>query len=197
MKTITIAPETGTESLRFDLGKKITNNKILEVLHLIKASKIKNVKFYFLIGLPNENNDDIEEIVNLFQLIEKIGFRENGLRVNINPFVPKLNTPYENQCFFYLTENINIFRSKFVSLKKELKKISSIKIKFKDPKKIINNAKLQTLLSLGDRSVATLLLAYYLNGSDMGALRRAEKEQNFSINNYFKKIQDGYNPWVI
>ncbi len=197
VKTITIAPETGTESLRFELGKKITNEKIFEVLELIKESKIKNIKFYFLIGLPNESDKDIEEIIYLFQKIEEIGFEKNQLRVNINPFVPKLNTPYENQCFFYLTENLNTFKLKFALLKRELTKIISIKIKFQDPKKVLNDAKLQTLFSLGDRRTAKFLIAYYLNGANMGAFRRAEKELNFSINSYFNKIQDGYKPWNI
>ena len=195
VETITIAPETGKESLRFDLGKKITNDKILEVLSLIKESKIKNAKFYFLIGLPHETDEDIEEIVKLLQLIGKVGFKKNELRVNINPFIPKLNTPYENQCYFYLTENFNNFRLKYTTLMNELNKISSIKIKFKEPKKIINDARLQTLFSLGDQSIAKILLAYYLNGANMGALRRAEKELNLSINDYFNKIQDGYVPW--
>jgi len=195
VKTITIAPETGTESLRFDLGKKITNDKILEVLSLIKESKIKNAKFYFLIGLPHESDEDIEEIIKLFQLIEKIGFKHNELRVNVNPFIPKLNTPYENQCQSYLTENLSNFKLKFTTLKRELNKVSSIKIKFKDPKRIINNARLQTLFSLGDRSINKLLIAFYLNGANMGALRRAEKDLDISIDNYFKKIQGGYKPW--
>ncbi|MFX1287744.1 MAG: hypothetical protein ACFFFY_04185, partial [Promethearchaeota archaeon] len=168
-----------------------------EVMVLIKESKIKNVKFYFLIGLPNESDEDIEEIIKFFQLIEEIGFKENELRVNINPFIPKLNTPYENQCYFYLTENINTFRMKFATLERELKKISSIKLKFKDPKKIVNDARLQTLFSLGDRNTAKILIAYYVNGANMGALRRAEKKLDFSINNYFRNIQDGYKPWII
>ncbi|GAH72686.1 unnamed protein product, partial [marine sediment metagenome] len=195
VRTITIAPETGTESLRYNLGKKISNDKILDVLSLIKESGIKNVKFYFLIGLPNESDEDIEGIIRFFQLIEKIGFKHNELRVNINPFIPKLNTPYENQCYYYLSENLNNFRLKFNTLKQELNKISSIKIKFKEPKRIINNARLQALFSLGDRNISNLLIAYYFNGANMGALRRAEKDLDFSIDNYFKKIQDGYKPW--
>ena len=195
VKTITIAPETGTESLRFELGKRITNEKILEVLSMLKESKIKNVKFYFLLGLPKETDEDIEEILDLFRQIDNIGFEKNELKVNVNPFVPKLNTPYGNQCYFYFAENIDKFKQKFSHLREEFKKIPSVKIKFQDPKMIINNAKLQTLLSLGDRSTAKILLAYYLNGANMGALRGAEKELNFSIDDYFKKIQDGYIPW--
>jgi radical SAM superfamily enzyme YgiQ (UPF0313 family) len=195
VKTITIAPETGAESLRLELGKKIPNEKIFLVLNLIKESKIKNVKFYFLIGLPNETDEEIEEILYLLRKINDIGFNKNELRVNINPFVPKLNTPYENQCSFYFTENLDEFKRKYSHLGRKLKKISAIKINFQNPNKIINNARLQTLLSLGDRSTADMLLTYYLNGANMGALRSAEKELNFSIDNYFKKIHDGYIPW--
>ncbi|MFX0009143.1 MAG: B12-binding domain-containing radical SAM protein [Candidatus Hermodarchaeota archaeon] len=195
VRTITIAPETGAESLRLELGKKITNEKIVLVLNLIKESKIKNIKFYFLIGLPNETDEDIEEILHLLCKIENIGFNKNELRVNINPFVPKLNTPYGSQCSFYFTENLDEFNRKYYQLGRELKKISAIKIKFQDPNKIINNARLQTLLSLGDRSTADVLLTYYLKGANMGALRSAEKELNFSIDNYFKKIHGGYVPW--
>ncbi|MFX0076340.1 MAG: B12-binding domain-containing radical SAM protein [Candidatus Hermodarchaeota archaeon] len=197
VESITIAPETGTESLRYDLGKKISNNKILEVLGLIKNSKIKNVKFYFLVGIPNESDKDIEEIITLFQQIDEIGFKKNQLRVNVNPFVPKLNTPYENQCFFYLAENLDALKMKFATLERGLKKFASIKIRFQYPKKIVNNARLQTLFSLGDRNTAKILLTYYHYGANMGAMRRTENELNFSIDEYFKKVQAGYKPWKI
>ncbi len=194
-KTITIAPETGTESLRYSLGKRISNEKILQVLNQIKESKIKKVKFYFLVGLPNETDDDVLEIINLLKSIKKIGFTRNELKVNINPFVPKLNTPYGNKCHFYLSNNLSNLKLKLKTLEVALKNIVSIK--FQNPKNTVNNARLQALLSLGDRNISKLLLQYYFNGANMGALRRAEKDLNFSIDNYFQKVQDGYKPWII
>ncbi|MBY9009777.1 MAG: radical SAM protein [Candidatus Lokiarchaeota archaeon] len=197
IKTITIAPETGNDSLRFDLNKKVSNDSILHAIEMIHKSKIKNIKFYFLIGLPGETDYDILEIVTLLNSIEKLGFTRNQLRVNINPFIPKLNTPYENKCYYYLSENLNILLDRFKTLENELKRLTSIKIKFKNPKRTINAARLQTLISLGDSSISELLLRYYSNGATMGALRRVEKELGFSIDNYFHKIQDGYKPWTI
>ncbi len=194
-KTITIAPETGTESLRYSLGKRISNAKILQVLNQIKESKIKKVKFYFLVGLPNETDDDVLEIINLLKSIKKIGFTRNELKVNVNPFVPKLNTPYGNKCHFYLSNNLSNLKLKLKTLEVALKNIVSIK--FKNPKNTVNNARLQALISLGDRNISKLLLQYYFNGANMGALRRAEKDLNFSIDNYFQKVQDGYKPWII
>ena len=195
VKTITIAPETGTESLRYDLGKKISNKKILQVLNQIKESKIKKVKFYFLVGLPNETDEDVLEIINLLKSIKKIGFTRNELKVNVNPFVPKLNTPYGNKCHFYLSNNLSDLKMKLKTLEVALKNIVSIK--FQNPKNIVNNARLQALISLGDRNISKLLLQYYYNGANMGALRRVEKDLNFSIDDYFQKVQDGYKPWII
>jgi len=197
IKTITIAPEVGNDSLRYDLNKKVSNDSILHSIEMIRKSKIKNIKLYFLIGLPGETDDDILDIVTLLKSIEKLGFTGNQLRVNINPFVPKLNTPYENKCHYYLSENLNILLERFKTLENELRRLYSIKIKFKDVKRTISAARLQALISLGDSSISELLLRYYANGATMGALRRVEKELGFSIDDYFRKIQDGYKPWSI
>jgi radical SAM superfamily enzyme YgiQ (UPF0313 family) len=164
---------------------------------MIRESKINNIKLYFLIGLPGETDHDILEIVTLLKSIEKLGFTGNQLKVNINPFVPKLKKPYYNKLHYYLSENLNILLERFKTLENELRRLSTIKIKFKYPKRTINAARLQALISLGDSSISELLLRYYANGATMGALRRVEKELGNSIDDYFRKIQDGYKPWTI
>jgi radical SAM superfamily enzyme YgiQ (UPF0313 family) len=197
VKTITIAPEAGTEDLRYELGKRISNDKIFSVLTQIKKSKIKNVKLYFLIGLPNEEDGNINDIIDLLKKVSDIGFDKNSLRVNINPFIPKLNTPFEKEIDFYLEENSYRFNKYYQKLTQELKKIPSIKIKFKNFKEIIKNAKLQTLLSLGDQNISELLINYYLNGANFGALRKVQNEMNFSMNDYLFQIKECYSPWRI
>ncbi|MFX1328903.1 MAG: B12-binding domain-containing radical SAM protein [Promethearchaeota archaeon] len=197
IKTITIAPEAGSESLRFALGKKISNEKIYAVLKQIRDSQIKNVKFYFLIGLPNEEEENIDDIINLLQSIDNLGFERSSLRVNINPFVPKLNTPYEKEIFFYLKENLKDLTKKYLKLEKELKKLISIKIKFKNFKFIVKNARLQAMISLGNKNFSDVLLNYYFNGASFGALQKAEKDLDFNIDDYLLKIKDCYSPWLI
>lgn len=197
MKTITIAPETGSESLRFEIGKKISNEKILEVANNIRKSKIRNIKFYFLLGLPSESDSDVDAIINLIYQLAEIGFEQGTLKVNVNPFIPKFNTPYETYVHNYLDDNIGKFNIKFRKLEKELKKIPSVKLKFQYPKTIIKNAKLQTLFSLGDSSITNLLIKYYQYGANFSDFNRAEKELVFSSNEYLLKIQDGFKPWII
>ncbi|TFG01979.1 MAG: radical SAM protein [Promethearchaeota archaeon] len=195
IKTITVAPETGSEKLRYELGKKISNNKIILLLKELKDSKIKNVKLYFLIGLPNETEHEIDETIEFLKVLGNINFNRASLRVSVNPLVPKLNTPYEKEINSFLKKNIKTFKLKYQKLEQELKNISTIKLKFLNLKNIINNAKLQALISLGDENICDLLINYYLNGANFGSLRRTQKELNFSIEDYFLKIKGCYTPW--
>ena len=197
MNSITIAPETGSDSLRFDLGKRIPNEKIIDVATMIFDSSIRNIKFYFLIGLPSESEDDIQAIIDLLKKIDNIGFERESLKVNINPFIPKLNTPYGNYVDHFLDENFEILTTKFQRLSKELKKIRAVKLKTQKLTQLLNNAKLQTIFSLGDNSISQLLIKYYRNGAKYSDFKKVESLVSFSTNTYLKKIKKGYTPWII
>lgn len=197
IKTITIAPEAGTERLRKIIGKNISNELLYQIIEQIKKSKIKNIKFYFLIGLPGETDADVREIIVLLKNFDKIGFQKHSLKVNVNPFIPKFNTPYEMECTNYLRKNLPLLKEKFKILEKGLKDIPSIKLKFKNFNTLIKQAQLQTLISLGDDQISDLLMNYYENGANMGSLRRAEKERGISIDDYLIKVKLGYKPWII
>ncbi|MFX1237455.1 MAG: hypothetical protein ACFE8P_07010, partial [Promethearchaeota archaeon] len=127
----------------------------------------------------------------------KLKFPKYSLKVNINPFVPKSSTPYQNDVSHFLKENIAILRQKYNLLLKELKNSASFKLKFLEFKNIIKNARIQALFSLGDWNTGELLKVYYLNGANLGALRRAEKELDMSVNDYLLKIGSGYIPWKL
>ncbi len=94
-KTITFAPEAGSDALRFSLNKRITNEQILNKIILTKKCGIKKIKLYFMICLPNETESDIQAIVNLARDASKI----LSLRLNIGIFVPKPKTLFVNAAF--------------------------------------------------------------------------------------------------
>jgi radical SAM superfamily enzyme YgiQ (UPF0313 family) len=196
IKTITIAPESGSERLRFELGKRITDDQFFNIVLKIRDSEISNIKMYFLVGLPNESENEIMDTVNFIKKIETFGFKKDSIRININPLIPKLNTPYEKKMEYYFENNLSVLNEKLTKIKDELKDLFSVKLKIKDTNNIVKNARLQTLFSLGDDKVSDLLLEYYNYGANFGALRRAEKIMNFSINDYFLKIQNCFNPWT-
>jgi radical SAM superfamily enzyme YgiQ (UPF0313 family) len=64
-RSITIAPETGSDRLRRVINKTVTNNEILAATDLIFANGIDNLKLYYMIGLPTETDDDLAAIRDL------------------------------------------------------------------------------------------------------------------------------------
>ena len=64
-RTITIAPETGSDRLRRVINKTVTNDEILDRAELIFANGIENLKLYYMIGLPTETDEDLVAIRDL------------------------------------------------------------------------------------------------------------------------------------
>src|SRR5204863_6973732 len=64
-RTITIAPEVGSDRLRRVINKTVTNDEILDRADLIFASGIENLKLYYMIGLPTETDEDLVAIRDL------------------------------------------------------------------------------------------------------------------------------------
>lgn len=194
IRTITIAPETGYDKLRATIGKKISNEQIIKAAKTIRDSKIRNIKLYFLIGLPGEGEEDIDKIIGLVAGISDLGFDKNALRVNINPFIPKLNTPYQIYTKYFTKDNFNTLKRHYEKIQKGFSKLPAVKMKFKNIKILLNNAMIQTIFSLGDIEVSKMLGDYYNDGATYVALKKAATNRGFSIDEYFKRIMEGYNP---
>ena len=64
-RSVTIAPETGSDRLRRKLNKPIPNSRILEAVETAQRCGIGSLKMYFIIGLPDETDDDLLAIAEL------------------------------------------------------------------------------------------------------------------------------------
>ncbi len=98
VKTVAIAPEAGTLRLRQIIGKNISDDDIIEAVDKLAGFRIKEIKLYFMIGLPSENDEDAEAIINLsLKCKAAADKRRNGCRLSLNiaPFVPKAGTPFQ------------------------------------------------------------------------------------------------------
>src|SRR6266404_9576006 len=71
-RTITIAPEVGSDRLRRVINKTVTNDEILAAAELIFSSGMENLKLYFMIGLPTETDDDLVAIRDLTLQLREI-----------------------------------------------------------------------------------------------------------------------------
>ena len=97
-RTISLAPEAGSPRLRQLIKKGISEEDILETIRLTAEQGIRNIKLYFMIGLPSETDDDIEAIIELVLKSKTIVDRQGAgsrLTLGIAPFVPKANTPFQ------------------------------------------------------------------------------------------------------
>jgi radical SAM superfamily enzyme YgiQ (UPF0313 family) len=97
-RSITLAPEAGSQRLRRLIGKNISRDDILRAVARAAEHGIKQLKLYFMIGLPTETDDDIEEMAAL--VLECKGIIDKAqpgcrLSLNVAPFVPKAGTPFQ------------------------------------------------------------------------------------------------------
>lgn len=95
VRSITLAPEAGTEALRRRVGKQTTDEALFTAATRAKRAGINNVKLYFIVGLPEETDDDVAAIPALALRLQQ----ETGMRVSLgcSAFVPKPGTPFARQ----------------------------------------------------------------------------------------------------
>ena len=95
----TLAPESATENMRRTINKPISDQNLLETAASIFQKGWTSLKLYFLIGLPGENLEDVQHIIDLCKQVKAIGKRHVGgrarLSVSINTFIPKCHTPFQ------------------------------------------------------------------------------------------------------
>lgn len=154
-KTITLAPEAGTQRLRNVINKNFTEENILEAAIFIAKYGFINLKLYFIIGLPTEKQEDLEGIFTLIKKIKKTMLDiKNGrfyphIHLSIASFVPKPFTPFQ----WHPMETIQNLKQKIRWLKNVFKHEKGVSIAFDFPKW----AYTQALLSRGDRRVGNIL----------------------------------------
>jgi len=94
--SFTFAPEAGSQRLRDVINKNISEEDIVTTAQQAFAAGVKHVKLYFMIGLPTETNDDLDELVALVGKVVASAPRGGSqVHVSISPFAPKAHTPFQ------------------------------------------------------------------------------------------------------
>ncbi|MBI4746546.1 MAG: TIGR03960 family B12-binding radical SAM protein [Deltaproteobacteria bacterium] len=179
-KTMTFAPEAGTERLRNVINKGISEDDILKSVEMAISRGILNAKLYFLIGLPAETDDDIEGIVKLAKRIKKEVLaltKEAGrigtITLSINPFIPKPWTPFQ----WSPMEDVKSLGNKLGCIKGALKKEGNIEVNHENPK----DSYLQALLSRGDRRVGRVIRKALETGSWSRGIKDSQVDTDFYV----------------
>lgn len=117
-RSVTAAPETGSDGLRFACGKKFQNDLVVEKLAMARGLGIDKAKLYFMVGLPGETGEDISAITDLCRrIIDETGL---ALTLSVNPFVPKPRTPWSMENF----AEARTIKGKYEKIKKEMRSIT-------------------------------------------------------------------------
>ena len=190
-KTITIAPETGSERLRRVINKGISEENLRTAAQLSAKSGIQHMRLYIMIGLPTETDEDIDAIVGLAERTQahmaEVGCK-GRLTLSINPFIPKPFTPFQ----WMAMDHQKSVEKKLQYIKKSLQKNRRIEVLVESPKE----AYIQGVLARGDRRLGKVLAACALNrGSKSFKSEMKKAGLDMDNCNYRERKFEDYLPW--
>jgi radical SAM superfamily enzyme YgiQ (UPF0313 family) len=194
-RTITIAPETGSDRLRRVINKTVTNDEILDRADLIFANGIENLKLYYMLALPTETDDDLVAIRDLtMQMRDRMmtHARARGhvgrIGGSVNPLIPKPGTAYQ---WLPMADGATI-EKKSRRLRGLMADIDNVYFTIKSER----HSYYQALLSLGDRRVAPAIEAAEANGQNW---RAAVAESGVDADHFLfrDRSRDAVLPWDI
>jgi radical SAM superfamily enzyme YgiQ (UPF0313 family) len=189
LRTMTIAPEAGSERLRKAINKPISSEEILTGARRILEKGIKHLKVYYMVGLPTETDADIEELIEMTRRLARLQ-RECGepggrLRLSINPFVPKALTPFQWSPMASPKE----VRRKLNRIQKALRGTAGVDVKHES----LKSAYFEAILSRGGRELSGFLMETVRQDGDW---KRAAAELGMDTSRYLGDMADLQSlPW--
>lgn len=159
----TLAPEAGNNRLRRVINKGLTQSDILETAKIVYQSGWKLIKLYFMIGLPSEEDEDLQDIIDLAEQVTRLsgkkGRREN-VNVSLSTFVPKSHTPFMWMPQVTLEES----RRKVELIRQGLRK-SRVRVKWNQPEL----SWLEGVMARGDRRLGKAIIEAWRLGARFDA----------------------------
>ena len=152
-KSMTLAPETGSEALRRSINKRFSDESYFDAAERAFRGGIKNLKMYSMVGLPNETEDDIVALVELVkktrQVQRKAGRSASRITLGMGLFVPKPLTPYQWQPQL----GVKQAKKRMQIVKRALGGLGGVRVTSESPR----IATIEGLLARADRRMAKVL----------------------------------------
>ena len=193
MKTLTMAPEAGSERMRVSINKGITEEHLWRALDFGIAAGLRHYRLYLMIGLPGERPEDIDAIVDmairLKSYLENKG-NKGTLTLSINPFIPKPFTPFQ---WLPMMEK-SIVERELRQIRQGLKGHKGIEILTES----VKESYVQGVLARGDRRLGPVLQAAHAAGGP-GAFWRALRDSGLNADFYLYRMRSKEEifPWEI
>ena len=156
---LTFAPEAATTRLRKVINKNISNEDLFAGVREAYKEGWNLVKLYFMVGLPTETDEDVEEIAKLAYRVSSLRREVKGsvgnVNITVSPFVPKAHTPFQWEPMVSL-ERLKDIRRMIMSKIRHRR----IRIKFSKPERSI----LEGVFARGDRRLGKVILQAWQDG---------------------------------
>ena len=156
----TLAPEAGNDRLRRILNKGLTDDDLLFMAKEIYRAGWDLIKLYFMIGLPTEEDEDLEDLIRLSDRVAKSSNHKGKVHVSVAAFVPKAHTP-----FMWLPQiSLRESRRRIQLVQKGIKN-PRIRVKWNQPEM----SWLEGVFSRGDRRLTPVLINAWQRGARFDA----------------------------
>ena len=155
MRTVTVAPEVGSQRLRRAINKSVTEEDVLRTASLLAEAGIPHLKLYFMIGLPWEREEDVLAIISLVRNVRRVS-RTVMLTISVSPFVPKAATPFQ----WAPMEPESLLRRKMRQLSSQIRSLKGVKFTAENSRQAL----WQGVLARGDRRVGMVLWRHFWQG---------------------------------
>lgn len=195
----TFAPEAGSERLRRVINKNISSEDLFNALHIALENGWKLLKFYFMIGLPTETEEDVEAIADLIDEVVKISNSYGRIRFNISvsPFSPKPHTPFQ----WEKQDTSEEFLRKISILRQRFSKYRQVKMNWRNPEVSL----LECVLGRADRRMAQVIFDAWKNSAkfdgwseyfNMDIWRQAAQKNNLPFEWFARELDtESPLPW--
>ena len=158
---LTFAPEAGTERLRRAINKFVPDAQIVDTVATAIGRGWRNIKLYFMIGLPTETMEDVEGIVSLVGRLRREGRgNEARIRLSVSAFVPKAHTPFQ----WVAQDSQDQLKAKYEVLRRGLRSLRT-HLSWENPETSL----LETVMARGDRRIGQVIYHAWQAGSTFDA----------------------------
>ncbi len=193
VKTVSLAPDAGSERMRRVINKGLDQAAILDAAEQLVLNGIPNLRLYFMVGLPAETFADVDAIVALCKRVKHLFLKSSKARkrigeitVSLNSFVPKPFTPFQ----WVPMDDVRQLKNKIKRVKQGLKRVANVRVHADIPRW----AYVQGLLARGDRKVARILaLAHRNKGNWAKTLKESPVNADFYV--LRERALDELLPW--
>lgn len=191
-KSLTLAPETGSQDLRRSINKRFTDEQYFTAARRAFQHGIKNIKMYSMVGLPYEEDSDMDALIELVKATRRVQVEEGQgggrITLGLGLFVPKPLTPYQ----WNAMAPLDLAERRMKRVQSGLAAVGGVKVNAETPRWAI----MEGLLARADRRMGKVLARVYQRPT-FKAYQKALLAEGLSLENelYRERSPEAPLPW--